>query len=239
MWAAGFGGQDGDHGQSVAVDGEGNVYITGHFRARVDFGDGIRATGSLDDIFAASFDAGGGLRWAKTFGDDSCDYGSGIAVDSAANVYVTGSFRETPDFRGEALTSQGNNDVFVARLQSDGTPDWATSLGGPSSDKGGPVAIDGNELFVAGEFLGTASSGPVVLTSEGPSDIFLTRFSPDGTPGQTPARGGPASDQAHGLAVSDGGIHLTGSFGDTVDLGETDPLSASHDLDILSLQLAR
>jgi hypothetical protein len=238
-WAEGFGGFSNDRGHDIAVDKPGNVYVAGYLHGTVSFGETeLRSRGS-SDLLVFSLDSAGLVRWAQGFGGTALDMGHGIATDGDGQVYVVGEFRETVDFDGQALASQGTNDVFVARLASDGTPDWAASLGGTSNDKANAVAIDGNEIFVVGEFFGTASFGTVVLTSEGASDIFLTRFSPDGTPGQTKAFGGPASDQGHCIAVSDRGIHLTGSFRDTVDLGQPAPLTASHGFDILSLQLAR
>ncbi len=109
-----FGGTGGDFGAAIAVDGAGNVLVTGQFSGTVDFGGGALTNAGSRDIFLAKYDAAGAHLFSQRFGDTDFDSGAAIAVDGAGNVLVTGSFEGTVDFGGGALTSAGN-DIFLAK----------------------------------------------------------------------------------------------------------------------------
>ena len=91
-----MGGTDHDEGQSVAVDGSGNVYITGYFSGTdADFDPDPNATdlhrsAGLEDIFLTKINADGSYGYTKTMGGTDHDYGRSVAVDSSDNVYITG-----------------------------------------------------------------------------------------------------------------------------------------------------
>ena len=68
------------------------------------------------------------------FGGTGDDYGRSVAVDSSGNVYTTGYFSGTSEFDPGSgtsdLTSNGDEDVFVSKLDSSGYLVWAKNLGG-------------------------------------------------------------------------------------------------------------
>lgn len=117
-----------EEGRSIAVDGSGNVYVTGYFQGTVDFDPGV-GTANLtvagnNDIYLAKYDANGNLVYARSFGSTGFDVGTSVTVDASGNVYMTGWFNNTVDFDpspGTAnLTSAGSNDVFVAKYDANG-----------------------------------------------------------------------------------------------------------------------
>ena len=87
------------------------------------------------------------ISWAERMGGTSIDYGFDIAVDGGGNTYMAGSFEGTADFGSYSLTSAGSYDIFVAKLDSNGTVQWAKRMGGISVDFGNSIAVDyaGNE----------------------------------------------------------------------------------------------
>jgi hypothetical protein len=114
-----------DHGSDIAVDANGSVYTTGDFADTVDFDPGV-GTANLtsaggSDIFISKLDSNGDFAWAKRIGGTGADVGRRIAVDTALNVYTTGTFEGTVDFDpgiGTAnLTSTTPEDFFIAKLQ--------------------------------------------------------------------------------------------------------------------------
>lgn len=121
LWSKRFGGPNDQFAGSVAVDGTGNVLLTGAFAGTVDFGGGPLTSAGAYDIFVAKFDSAGNHLWSKRFGDASAQYGQSVAVDPAGNALLTGYFAGTADFGGGPLTSGGANDIFVAKLASVGT----------------------------------------------------------------------------------------------------------------------
>ena len=68
--------------------------------------------------------------------------GNGITVDSSGNAYITGYFQGTVDFGGGDVTSAGNLDIFVLKLDSSGVSQWANTYGGTSSDSGNGITVD-------------------------------------------------------------------------------------------------
>ena len=172
IWVKRAGGTNGEGGSSIAVDGLGNSYVTGGFSGTVTFGLGeanqtILTSAGYNDIFVAKYNTNGALLWAKRAGgaaDD--DWGSGIAVDGAGKVYVTGAFRVTATFgAGEAhqttLTSAGYNDIFVAKYDSNAALIWVKRAGGTDVDEGNSIALDGSgNSYVTGSFRNKATFGP-------------------------------------------------------------------------------
>ena len=138
LWSQGFGGGFLDIGLGIAVDGDGNVLVTGQFRDTVDFGGGPITSLGGDDIFVAKFDAGGTHVWSHGFGSFTRDKGLGVSVDADGNVLVTGSFAShhgigTIDFGGGPIVSSGKSDLFVAKFDPDGNHLWSHGFGGPTS----------------------------------------------------------------------------------------------------------
>lgn len=222
-WSKGFGGTSSDYGYGVAVDPQGNVYVTGRFYNTVNFGGGaLTSTGSAD-IFVASFTSAGAHRWSKKFGSTSLDDGWGIAADVNGNVYVTGRFYNTINFGGTALTSKGSYDIFVASLSTTGTHRWSKSFGSTSSDYGYGIAVDsGGNSYVTGYFYNTVNFGGTNITSKGSADIFLASFNATGGHRWSKGFGSTSSDYAYSLALDkSGNVAIAGSYFLSINFGGT------------------
>ncbi|MBW2736079.1 MAG: hypothetical protein JRH20_27145, partial [Deltaproteobacteria bacterium] len=99
-WQKALGGTSSSAGLSVAVDGNGDVYVVGNYQGAANFGGGdVTALGS-SDIFVTSFTAAGAHRWQKSLGGTSLDYCDSVAVSGSGNVYLVGDFMETADLGG-------------------------------------------------------------------------------------------------------------------------------------------
>lgn len=241
VWAKSFGSQSAfDEGNSIALDGSGNVYLTGVISGTCDFDPGlgvfnmvtsnwtafllklnslgefvwvknmasisaISAGYSLSsdqfgniflggtaningtvDVFICKVDTLGNFIWAKSLGSGANDFLSSISVDAAGSVYATGSFYSTVDFDPSVstynLTTQGEKDIFIFKLDSLGNFGWAKSVGGPTNDYGTSIVVDNvGSVYTIGAFEGIAdfdpSSGITNLTSLGFDDIFLLKLS--------------------------------------------------------------
>jgi hypothetical protein len=176
---------------------------------------------------------------SNRFGGVSNDQGLGVAVDSGDDVVLTGFFDGTMDFGGGPLTSAGGFDIFVAKLEGDGSPVWSRRLGGTSLDQGLGVAVDsGDDVVLTGFFNGTVDFGDGPLTSAGLADIFVAKYSAsEGSHLWSRRFGSTSTDQGLGVAVDSGGdVVVTGAFADTVDFGRRRLTSAGSD-DIFLLRL--
>ena len=231
VWVKSVGGTSFDGGYSIAVDAQGNVYTTGYFVGTVDFDPGAGTVNLTSqggsDIFIQKLDALGDLVWAKSVGGTGNDNGRSIAVDAQGNVYTTGDFRGIVDFDPGAgtadLTSQGENDVFIQKLDALGDLIWAKSVGETSYDYGYSIAVDvlGN-VYTTGYFSGTVDfdpgAGTVNLTSQGGNDIFIQKLDALGDLVWAKSVGGTGNDNGRSIAVdAQGNVYTTGDFRGTVD----------------------
>ncbi|HRF19894.1 MAG TPA: SBBP repeat-containing protein, partial [Chitinophagaceae bacterium] len=151
VYAKALGGTGSDFGNGIAVDGSGNVYVTGYFSGTADFDPGAGTANIISagtqDIFFAKYDASGNYVYAKALGGTGGDYSNDIALDGSGNVYVTGYFNGTGDFDPGAgtanLTSAGNNDLFFAKYDASGNYVYAKAVGGTGYDIGYRIVVDG------------------------------------------------------------------------------------------------
>ncbi|MFA7028830.1 MAG: SBBP repeat-containing protein, partial [Candidatus Cloacimonadaceae bacterium] len=156
LWAQKAGGTSDDGGYSIAIDSSGNSYVTGYFHSTASFGNITLTSSGSYDIFVAKLDSNGNWLWAKKAGGTSDDYGYSITIDFSGNSYVTGYFYSTASFGTTTLTSSGDCDIFVAKMDSSGNWLWAKKAGGTYSDEGWGIAIDSSgNSYVTGYFEGT------------------------------------------------------------------------------------
>ena len=180
QWVRSFGNTGSDRGYGVAVDGSGNVVITGYFAGSVGFGGGVPLTSAGPmNVFLARYSPAGAYEWAQAFTGTGVNTGYGVAVDGSNNVIVTGSFQTTTNFGGALLTSLGRSDIFVAKYSPAGGVLWAHRYGSTSDDIGYRVAADGSGNAVAtGYFAGSVSFGGSSLSSAGSVDIYVVKLAP-------------------------------------------------------------
>ncbi|MBT7587530.1 MAG: hypothetical protein HN558_18600, partial [Gemmatimonadetes bacterium] len=175
------GGADEDASRSVVTDPAGNAYYAGDFTGHTDFGgNALQSDGQNDAVFV-KFHPGGKIAWAKHFGGDGDDLGHAIFADDNGTLFAAGTFQGTAQFGDFTLEANGMRDVFVLRLDDNGTPIWAFRAGGPRDDDALALVADGNgSLYVAGAFEETADFGPYLLSSKGNRDGYLLNLSYDG-----------------------------------------------------------
>ncbi|MCK6692054.1 MAG: T9SS type A sorting domain-containing protein [Thermoanaerobaculia bacterium] len=174
------------------------------------------------EIFIAKYNSGGGLLWAKKIGGTSDDYANALRVDSAGNVYITGSFQGSVDFDPNAgtafMSSNGLDDIFIAKYSSSGLYQWAKKIGGGQSDAGATLELDSNgDMIVTGYFSVQADfdpdAGVTNLISNGGRDAFLARFTDSGSLVWAKNVGGSQEDNGTSLHLDDkGNSYFTGSF---------------------------
>mgnify|MGYP001549565312 CR=1 FL=1 len=241
-WAGRYGSAGNEIGLAVAVDDSGNLYVTGTFSGDLDLGKGQKTSAGSDDVFVASYDNKGALRWFTPIGGSGTDKGNDIAVDNKGKVFVTGQFRDTVDFGSGPVKAEGDSDIFVVGLDAaSGAISWSHTYGGNTNDYGLGVATDGNGgVYVVGEFNKTLTAGSATLTSNGGLDVFLAKFADDGTLAWAKGFGGDDDDRGFGIAVdASGNSYITGYYFGNAELGGTkqknrggaDAFVASYDKD--------
>ena len=233
LWATKAGGSYWDQGYGIAIDDNGNSYVTGRFHYTATFGSYSLTSSGENDIFVAKMDANGNWLWATKAGGSSYDYGHSIAIDDNGNSYVTGEFVGTATFGSYSLTSSGINDIFVAKMDATGNWLWATKAGGSGNDYGYDIAIDDNgNSYVTGQFWSNATFGSYSLVTSGYYDIFVAKMDTTGNWLWATKAGGSSADYGHSIAIDDNGnSYVTGEFVGTATFGSY-VIYSSGNLDI-------
>ena len=240
LWAKKAGGTALDFGWDIAVDANGNSYITGSFYDSSTFGTTTLTSSGSQDISIAKLNSNGNWLWIKQAGGTSEDYGSRIAVDANGNSYITGYFEGSATFGTTTLTSSGyyNIDIFVAKIDQNGNWLWANQAGGTDTDCGYGIAVDANgNSYIIGVFAENATFGTTTLTSSGYEDIFVAKLDINGNWLWAKQAGGTSDDYGYGIAVdANGNSYVTGYFYGSAIFGTT-TLTSSGDKDIFVAKL--
>ena len=233
-WAVSCGGSEGDIAKSIGTDAVGNIYIAGYFRGTSDFDPGpgtlnLTSGAGNDDFFIQKLDANGNLIWVKTWGSSSdIDVLEDLTIDPMGNVYTTGYFQGTVDFDPGAgtnnLTSVGNRDIFVSKIDASGNFVWAKNIGGSSSDYGNGITADAlGNVYVTGSFISSTMDvdpgpGTTTLNSNGTRDVFVLKLDANGNFVWGTSFGGSSLDQGHDIGLdNNGNVYTTGYYNGTVD----------------------
>jgi len=201
----------------IALDTNGNVYVTGDTPSSGWLSGGWDTTygGGDADGFLVKLSAAGAHQWSTYMGGSATDYGLDVAVDANNNVYVTGISGSTGwGVSGGWDTDQnGGNDGYVLKLSSAGAHVWSTYLGGSGDDSGYGVALDsGGNAYTTGR---TNSSGWVSggwdTDQNGGYDGYMVKLSAAGAHLWSSYFGGTADDYAYGIALGlIGNLYVTG-----------------------------
>lgn len=150
-----------EHVLDMVTDTSGNVYVAGSFSSEemklqvfkdAASGNGaaaeaanqtrtLRSAGGTD-LFLAKYDPQGTLIWARSAGGAGNEAATGLALDPAGNIYVTGFFSASADIGGTVLNTSlpsisgagavtgpgAQSDLFVAMLSPSGVWRWAKRL---------------------------------------------------------------------------------------------------------------
>jgi len=146
LWSTYLGGTDWDYGYGIAVDSSGNACVTGQTASSGWVSGGWDTSyngGIYGDGYVVKLDTAGAHLWSTYLGGTDNDAGQGIALDLSDNMYVTG-FSASSGWVSEGwdTISNGLNDGYVVKLDTEGAHLWSTYLGGEDYDEGYGIAVD-------------------------------------------------------------------------------------------------
>lgn len=237
-----LGGSGDDFATAVAVDSSGDAYVTGN-AGSTDFptSNPFQATNKGDNIFISKFNASGSALVYSTYlgGTDGSEEVHGIAVDSAGNVYVTGTTfaKDYPTVNAFQPTNKSTGSppaqVFVTKFSAAGDAlVYSTYLGGSNTLNGGiDIAVDGaDETYVVGSTNSAdfPTLNPLQGIFRGRLDAFITEFSAAGNSlVYSTYLGGSAAQQAEGIAVDSHGDAFVTGFTNSTDFPLVNPYQAT------------
>lgn len=210
----------------VKTDRYGNVWVTGMY------GESGRITGrdgrsfalhrrSGDEVFVMRMTPDGLIDWVKTIGGPETQEVRDLVVDADGNGYIAGSYhrqRGTNTHLGPSI--HGNPDIYFAKMSSRGDIIWQRKLRAAGMGKASGIDVDAQgTVYVTGRFFGGADFGrdpsgkPVVLQSNGSTDIFFSKFDASGQLIWARSIGGKINDEPEAIKVdAQGDIYIGGWF---------------------------
>ena len=220
LWTRELGTAGLERAYGVAIDPFGDVVVTGYTKG--DF-DGLHAGNTTDDGFVVKFDPAGNREWVRQFGVPAvADRGYALATDAAANVYVTGYTRGNL-----GAVNLGDKDVYLLKLDPNGTQLWLQQFGSAGEDKGWGVAATAD-----GVRLGGMTSG-AMGTPAGALDGWVARYDAAGNRAWLRQVGTTGNEEVWGLTADAAGntyaaAYSAGSFSGPL-AGDKDIVAARFD----------
>ncbi len=233
-----IGGNATDYGYGLAVDGSGNVYVTGLTQSTeatfpVTAGPGLTRHSDWDAFVAKVNADGTSLSYCGYIGGDGSDGGYGIAVDGSGSAYITGvtSSNELtfPVAVGPDLIYNGYTDAFVAKVDAAGTDFiYCGYIGGSGYDAGRGIAVDhAGHAYIVGDTNSTEATFPLKvgpgLVHRGGRDGFVAKVNAAGTDLVYSGYIGGAGDD-YGVGISEDGWGFAYVVGYTRSAEDTFPV---------------
>lgn len=219
-----FGGTGTEICSGLALDKDRSAVLAGSFKNQIVFGNQtLRAIGE-EDIFVCKLKPDGEVAWAKRAGSRLEDEVAGIAIDTDNNIVLTGTYWLSGDFDAIQLAAGSNpKGIFLAKYNSDGQILWAESLNGSGLKGTQAIICDADKnILLTGYFEDSLQIADTTLVSKGLTDLFLAKFSPEGSLLWATRQGykGDTRGTALGL-MRNGAPVVAGFFNDSTQLADT------------------
>jgi hypothetical protein len=223
LWADGIGSYEYDKATDIVCDPDGNLVITGDFKNTVRFGNlPIITSSGSSDIFVAKISPSGAWLWSSRAGGSGYDTANSLDADYQGGIYVTGYFTGTGYFPGiSSISSAGGNDIFLARLSSAGSWEWARRAGASNSDEGKSVVVDPSaNVILCGKYRGSISFGDYQIVPDSNYPLFVAKADSLGNWLWANTSTGTGNAYYGGLSVDNlGNTYLTGTFAPSISFG--------------------
>ena len=225
LWAKGIKNNNVSYGFAVAVDSNGNSFVTGQFLGTATFGS-TNITSIADiDVFLAKYTSAGNVAWVRQGRGTSYEGGRSVTLDANGNVHCVGIFGSVITFGSTSVTNTNGQALFHLKYDNSGNLLWLRVAASPLLNDGRfrVVSDSAGNSYVAGSVNyqnGVANlNGVTVTNSNVYSSAFLTKADPSGNPTWVKVSSG---DTAYGSGVGirgDTDIYLGGTMGQTLTLG--------------------
>jgi len=244
LWAIGFGSDSpgicpfpiydaDDYSYDVKVDDDGFIYVTGFFSGYSAEFDNLSVSNPDWDVdcqpmgYIGKLDPNGNWLWVDEFDGIKDVRGSRdnrLAIDQFSNIYVVGGFENTANYGPYSITSNGEWDAFIFKMDKDGNWLWAEGFGSDRTDRANGIAIDVcDDIYITGEYRNpmvfpgaNASNGTDTLSHKQKRDVFVAKMNNQGQWKWAKRARSSGTDKAYQMSVdANKQVFVCGTMGDT------------------------
>jgi hypothetical protein len=217
LWTKQLGSLGEDLGKDIAINDNGDLFITGHYRHTLYYDNDSLVSLGNTDVFVAKLDLQGNLSWIKSIGNTGFETGSSIACDALGNSYIAGTFEDSLSIDNQTLQSYGSLNNFIIQLNPSGNLGWKNSVGTPTFDNLKDIQLDANgNVYVVGYFRSVLLGALGQLNSNGDQDALLLKLDINGQLLWWKNQGGSFPDFGFALKIQAPYIYWTGVYQDSM-----------------------
>ncbi|MCL5992166.1 MAG: hypothetical protein M1419_08705 [Bacteroidetes bacterium] len=225
-WQKSFGGSEYDGASTILQTKDGGYIVGG--TSRSDDGDVIKNNGN-QDYWILKLNKEGLVVWQRSFGGSSNDNLYSI-IQSPDNDYIVFGSSESTD--GDVNGNHGGYDIWIVKLNTEGSIEWQKSYGGSSSEQYGSIiqTNDGGYIFSGS----SESTDGDVTGAHGDYDYWIVKLNTEGSIEWQKSFGGSEYDVASIILQTKDGGYIVGGTSRSDD-GEVIKNNGNEDFWILKL----
>jgi hypothetical protein len=219
IWAKSAGGSYEDYSNSIIIDKDENILLSGCYYSPVIIWGGdtlINSNTNSPNIFIAKYDRMGHVLWAKSAGGDAAEYAQSITTDSNNDIIIAGGYYNMFAIGNDTLINSSNNsfNVFIAKYNSSGNVLWAKSATGSNNDYANSIVTDFNNniIITGGYFSPSFTLDSITLTKVGKCDIFIAKYDASGKILWAKTVGNTNDDESMSVAVDNTGNYTIAGY---------------------------
>ena len=252
LWAFKVGGPNIDRVNSIAIDADGNIYITGYIGTGTSYFSGTSPhTGAStinnsmhEEFYIAKFNPGGEFEWVRISASSGGDLDGRDVYANSSAVYAVGRADGRASFGPLDMASTPNgDDIFLIKYYLNGDEQWVAQCGGNGDDYAYGVIADETNVYFTGSFdgnnlnLGDAGGGTVHTLSNannGTPDMVLACYDTDGNHTWSHAISSNQGDRGNDITMDTDSLYITGAHDHNVSFPgySGNPVPSSTDEDI-------
>ena len=225
---------------AIVADEEGHVYVSGSLKYDMDMDPSVSEavfgpTSEFTEFFLLKIDNEGQYLWCKMFaGSEGDAFLTDMVLDESGELMILGYFSESIDLDPSddlsALISTGINDIFIAKLDGDGSHVWSKSFGGISYDHSEELEIGNDgDLWLVGSYYGPVDVDPsltdeVLIFHGGGADTYILHLDENGNYEEHFTYSGEGYETITDIEISESGeLIVLGNFdSEEIDLDPTE-----------------
>jgi len=216
LWVQTYGGSGQDVVSDMAVDGNGNLWLTGTFQQSLELGSTTLTGVGTQQLFVARLAPDGTTSWAGSTDGYGSQSAAALVVDSEDNILIAGQFEGSLTWGPEVTfqTGTSGSDLLLAKLSNTGEMLWARHEPGQGVDRFYGLALDVyDHVLVAGSFSNNLRLNGFPLESRGETDALFAIYDGNGILLDVQQDGGSEVDLITAVIVTEEGrVRQTGMY---------------------------